>query len=172
MTSLKLRPRFTIESNLSPGELTQKIRAYLQNSNLENEATIAANHVVLKVPKDQAHFWSPQLNLDISVKKEGSFIRGLFGPNPAVWTMFMFLYMGIATIGLFGLMFGLSQWTINKEPTALWTVPITLLTELIIYLVAQSGKKLGSKQMDQLNSIFNEILNHSSEQEREKSKGI
>jgi hypothetical protein len=158
MSGLELRPRFKIESALSSDEIIQKINTAINDKEVPCNGSVITDYAVLKIPQDQLHFWSPQLSLNVSKQKEGSLISGLFAPSPAVWTMFMFFYMGIGVLGLFGMFYGLSQWTINKEPTMLWSVPVALLIELIIYLIAQTGKKLGNKQMHQLNSILEDVV--------------
>ena len=70
-------------------------------SDFENEKTTQSefiitrvdDHVFIKFPKDKQHFWSPQLHLEINkVDDNSSTLHGLFGPNPTVWTLFMFLH--------------------------------------------------------------------------------
>jgi len=158
MSGLELRPRFKIESDLSADKVIQILCNNIRDKEAPCDGSVLTNHAVLRVPQDQVHFWSPQLNLDVSEQEKGSLIRGLFGPSPGVWTMFMFFYMGVGVIGLFGLFYGLSQWTLNQEPTALWSVPIILLIELTIYMIGRAGKKLGNKQMHQLHAILERAL--------------
>ncbi|KAA3612001.1 MAG: hypothetical protein D8M58_19840 [Calditrichaeota bacterium] len=158
MSGLELRPRFKIETDLSPENVIQKICTSIDGKDAPCEGSVVTNHAVLRMPENEIHFWSPQLNLDVSKKDDGSEIRGLFGPSPGVWTLFMFLYMGFAVIGIFGLFYGLSQMTLDKEPVALWSVPIIIALELSLYFIAQTGKKLGQKQMHELNSILNRVL--------------
>ncbi len=158
MTKLEHRPRFKIESKLAADEVIKKIRNNINNENIPCDGSVVTNHAVLRIPQNQAHFWSPELSLDISKSDNGTLIRGLFGPNPSVWTLFMFFYMGVGFMGLIGLFYGLSQWTLGNAPIALWSVPIAISLEIIIYFIAQTGKKLANSQMIQLNSIFEQIL--------------
>jgi hypothetical protein len=158
MSGLELRPRFKIESELPPDELIQKICSKIKDEEAPCDGSVVTNHAVLRVPQKEAHFWSPQLSLDISDHEKGSEIRGLFGPSPGVWTMFVFFYMGIGITGLFGFFYGMAQWTLDKNPHALWSLPIAIILEFIVYFIAQAGKKLGNKQMQQLNSILKRVL--------------
>ena len=158
MSGIELRPRFKIESKYSPEEIIQKICTQIKDKEAPCEGSIITNHVVLRLPDPDVHFWSPQLSIDVSEKINGSIIKGLFGPSPNVWTMFMFFYMGIGIFGLFGLFYGLSQWTIGNTPYALWSLPIAILAELLIYLIAHSGKAKAKRQMNQLNTILQKVL--------------
>jgi hypothetical protein len=56
------------------------------------------DHVFIKFNREETHFWSPQLQLEIIDNEDkGSTIYGLFGPNPTLWTFFMFLHFGVGT---------------------------------------------------------------------------
>jgi len=49
----------------------------------------------IKFNQGSQSFWSPQLHLEIvklDEDEQKSKIYGLFGPNPTLWTFFMFLH--------------------------------------------------------------------------------
>ena len=57
------------------------------------------DHIFIKLPKREQHFWSPQLHLEITEKDENTCsLHGFFGPNPTVWTMFMFLHVAVGIL--------------------------------------------------------------------------
>ena len=124
------------------------------------------DHVFIKIPKAKQHFWSPQLHLEINKKEEEdlSTIYGLFGPNPTVWTMFMFFHFIV--IGLF-LGFGIwayTNWSLETNYAV--QLFITLLMVVIwfaLYFGGRIGRKSGTKEMRQLHGFMRETL---------RSKGI
>ena len=119
------------------------------------------DHVFIKIPKAKQHFWSPQLHLEINKDETGptSTIYGLFGPNPTVWTMFMFLHFVVA--GLF-IGFGIwayVNWSLN-EPFAI-QVFLTLMMVVfwfVLYFGGRLGKKAGHDEMHQLHHFMRDIL--------------
>lgn len=121
---------------------------------------VATHHVFMKMEKSQQHFWSPQLGLAIEKHEEGgALIRGLYGPRPQIWTMFVFLYATISMSTLAMLIWGLSQHLVlNTYPWALWFVPGGVLTVGGIYLLTQFGQKLSYPQMEQIHHQFQQIL--------------
>jgi hypothetical protein len=124
------------------------------------------DHVFIRIPKNQQHFWSPQLHLEINKEydKEGSIIYGLFGPNPTVWTMFMFFHFLVA--GLF-IAFGIwayVNWSLGNEFTfQLFFTLCTVVIWFALYFGGRLGKKTGMNQMHQLHHFMRDTL---------RSKGI
>ncbi len=120
--------------------------------------SVATHHVSIRIPKSDEHFWSPQLGLEIEEHPNGTLIRGLYGPKPGIWTMFMFFYaaFGVGTLAM--LFWGLSQWQIGQYPWALWFVPGGILTIGGIYLLTQFGQKLGYEQMEDIHNLFKKCI--------------
>ncbi len=158
MSGLELRPRFKWQVNIAPSTLTGRFSEFLKKQNNGCGEEMVGQHLTLCVPVDEQHYWSPQLSLEILPDGEKSLIKGYFGPRPAVWTMFMFFYMGIGFIGLIGLFWGMSQWSLKQPAWALWIVPAALLLEAVFFLIAQGGKKLAHGQMVQLQDQLMEII--------------
>lgn len=114
------------------------------------------DHVFLKISKDKQHFWSPQLDLEI-IEGEGekSMLHGLFGPKPAVWTLFMFLHFAV---GILFIGFGIWAYTKAslKEPYA---IPLALMCFMILvwfvlYFAGRMGKTTGHAEMHQLHGFM------------------
>lgn len=155
--SLRSRPRFRRYLKAKPEAVLlsfdQKIKA-----NARLTGSVATHHVSIRVLKEAEHFWSPQLGLEVEEHTEGALIRGLYGPKPSLWTMFMFFYavFGVGTLAM--LFWGLSQWQIGQYAWALWFLPGGILTLGGIYLLTQFGQKLGYEQMDQIHELFKECI--------------
>ncbi|MBR9914682.1 MAG: GTP-binding protein [Algicola sp.] len=156
-----LRPRFKLIIHQENDRLLKLFEA----ADKEQSAFIVSridDHVFIKIPKEKQHFWSPQLHLEINKndQEETSTIYGLFGPNPTVWTMFMFLHFMVA-----GLFIGFGIWTyVNWRLGSHYAIPLflTLLMILLwfaLYFGGRLGKKTGAEEMQRLHDFMKETLN-------------
>lgn len=158
-----LRPRFKIELSTSNETILNnfELEKKLQSDFILNRID---DHVFIKFPKHKQHFWSPQLHLEINeVDKNSSLLHGLFGPNPTVWTLFMFLHFMVA--GLF-IAFGIwayTYWTLEKS----YAIQISLMFLMVIiwfvlYFGGRIGKSSSKKEMHELHDFMHRVLNKKS----------
>jgi len=143
----KVRPRFKIETHYSVEELKKKLQEGLQQEDATCIGIVNPGYVTLYIPRQDQHYWSPQLNLTFEKTEKGCVLRGLYSPRPVVWTMFVFFYAIIALAVLFIGVLGLSYLMLDKPASILWLVPALIVIFLSLYLVAFFGQKLGEKQM-------------------------
>lgn len=154
-----LRPRFKIELHESNDVVLKRFED-LKSSQKNFTITRIDNHVFIKYPKKDQHFWSPQLHLEIDeVDANSSLLHGLFGPNPTVWTMFMFLHFMVA--GLF-IAFGIwayTNWNLKSD----FIVQVSLMVLMIIiwfvlYFAGRIGRDSSKKEMMQLHDVMESII--------------
>lgn len=154
-----LRPRFKIELHESNDVVLKRFED-LKSSQKNFTITRIDNHVFIKYPKKDQHFWSPQLHLEIDeVDANSSLLHGLFGPNPTVWTMFMFLHFMVA--GLF-IAFGIwayTNWNLKSD----FIVQISLMVLMVIiwfvlYFAGRIGRDSSKKEMMQLHDVMESII--------------
>ncbi|MCK5104940.1 MAG: hypothetical protein KAR17_19090 [Cyclobacteriaceae bacterium] len=157
--NLRIRPRFRKEVSDAPEIVKDKIKTALESNSANCTGKIVDNHVIFKIPVSQQHYWSPQLTLDLEPKNSGSLIRGLYGPKPGVWTMFVFFYSAIGFLTMMGLIFGLSQMTLKMDPYGLWSVPIGGILLIGLFVISKIGQRLGQEQMQQLKDFLDDSLN-------------
>lgn len=150
----QVRPRFKMETRFAAEELKKKLQVSLEQEQANCTGVVNEGYVTLYIPPQDRHYWSPQLNLTIEDTAEGSLIRGLYGPRPVVWTMFVFFYAIIGLAILFIGVLGFSQWILGNPATILWFVPVLILVFLSLYLVSHFGQKLGEKQMITLHNFI------------------
>lgn len=158
MISLRMRPRFTMLVAHPLPDAMARLRDKLDTPKATCQGAFFDNHAVLKIPPDEQHYWSPQLSLDFEAHPNGTLVRGLFGPRPAVWTMFMAFYAMIAFSGTMGTLFGLSQWMLGQTLIALWSLPIALVLTAIVYGTALIGQHLGNAQIQALQGFLRDAL--------------
>ena len=156
----QIRPRFKLWSKYSLSEIVDRITIGIHSDDAPCKARIIHDHIVLFFPSDKQHYWSPQLSLSIEEEDEGSLIRGLYGPRPSVWTMFVFFYSFIAFAILFVSIFGLSYMSLGKSSAILWLIPVLILVFLSLYRVSATGKKLGKDEMRTLHKFLESCIRY------------
>lgn len=159
VNDIVLRPRFKIELLAN----NESILKAFEDSKVSQKNFIVSridDHVFIKLPKTQQHFWSPQLHLEINeVDKTTSILHGLFGPNPTVWTMFMFFHFMVA--GLF-IAFGVwaySNWALKTS----YALQMALMLFMIViwfglYFAGRIGKSSSKDEMHALNDFMMDVV--------------
>jgi hypothetical protein len=156
ITIHQVRPRFRVETKISMSELTDRINTALKSGSAPCRGFVKNGHGRLTIPPQDQHYWSPQLSLSMEEEDGTTIIRGLYGPRPTVWTMFVFFYAAIGFAILIISLIGASYVTLEKSASILWAVPILVVVFLSLYLVAYSGKKLGYDQIVTLHGFIEE----------------
>ena len=143
-----LRPRFKLELDRNNEEIL-KVFEDAKNSQKEFVVTRVDDHVFIKIPKAKQHFWSPQLHLEImEVDQKSSRLFGLFGPNPTVWTMFMFLHFVVAGIFIGFAIWAYTNWSLDNDfAIQLFVALFMIVIWLALYFGGRIGKATGKDQM-------------------------
>ena len=156
-----LRPRFKFEVNHNHQYLLELFED-TKKAQSDFKVTRVDDHVFIKFPKEKQHFWSPQLHLEINTNETNdkkSTIYGLFGPNPTVWTMFMFFHFIV--IGLF-LGFGIwayTNWSLETNyAVQLFLTLFMIVIWFALYFAGRIGKKTGMDEMHQLHHFMRDTL--------------
>ncbi|GAB5535104.1 MAG: hypothetical protein Rubg2KO_13530 [Rubricoccaceae bacterium] len=156
--SARLRPRFEFVAPRPPDEALERLRAALAGTEAPCRGRVFSDHAVLYVLHAEERVWSPFLSLDIGSHPDGTLIRGLFGPKPAVWSLFVASYAACVFGALGALGFAYAQWTLGQSPWALGLLPVAVLGALITYGFARYGQHQGRDQMNRLRSFLDGSL--------------
>ena len=154
-----LRPRFKLELNKNNEEVL-KVFEDAKSTQKEFVVTRVDDHVFIKIPKANQHFWSPQLHLEImEVDDTHRTLFGLFGPNPTVWTMFMFFHFAVAGIFIgFGI-WAYTNWSLNNDyAVQLFVTLFMIVIWIALYLGGRVGKATGNDQMILLHNFMKQQL--------------
>lgn len=152
-----LRPRFQLELTgkkelvLGAFERAQKPPIFVKRME---------DHVFIKFDKKETTFWTPQLQLEINdIDDQNLKVYGLFGPNPTLWTFFMFLHFGVATLFIVLAIWAYVSARLDK-PYFLQTALMVLLVLMWIalYIFGRLGKRKGRPQMEILHKFMMEVL--------------
>lgn len=148
-----LRPRFQLELAVPAAEVLGRLqdagRAPFHIKRVDD-------HVFIRFDATQNHFWSPQLQLEIlDENPSGCRVYGLFGPNPTLWTFFMFLHFGVATLFVILGMWAYSSASLGK-PYGVLLGGMGALVALwfVLYGIGRAGRAKGRPQMYELHTFF------------------
>jgi len=163
------RPRIREQIALAPDEAIRKLQTSLESTDLPVAGLVSErlHHAELRVRRDERHFWSPCLSMQLEAKGAGSELHGQIGPHPSLWVFFAFVYITSMSAACFGLIFGLVQVSLDMSPWALWVVPAAVLICGILLGVSRTGQKLAEAQMVMMNRFLLDCL--ADEQEREQA---
>jgi hypothetical protein len=143
---------------LLPNTIADNIAAKLKAENAQCEGQVNEEYGTLYLPYKEQHYWSPRLNLTFEKEESFTIIKGLYGPRPSVWTMFVFFYFVIALALVFVIIIGFSNISLGLSGAILWLIPILLIVFLSLWIVAYLGQKMGHDQMIILQQFFEKAL--------------
>ncbi len=155
-----LRPRFKMELERSNQEV---LKTFEDAKSHQKEFIVSRvnDHVFIRFPKHKQHFWSPELHLEINeIDDKKCLLRGLFGPKPTVWTMFMFFHFIVAGIFIAFGIWGYSNWTLKTDYSLQITVAAMMVVAWIgLYFAGRLGRTSGRTQMYELYNFMLKVLN-------------
>ena len=157
---LRLRLRFYKDVMTNTNVLSQKFADYAKTNPDDYAVKTRGTHIWINIKGDKKRYYSPHLHLELEAKSENeTHIRGLFGPDPTLWTFFMFLHFIIA--GVFLIFSGItySNSVLNKS----YTFDIVVLVLMVIlwfllYFIAKQIRSNGNNQTHELEKVFLEII--------------
>ncbi len=155
-----LRPRFEIDLENDAAFVLQKFSEAFKKEECNLLGNIVDGHIFIGVSKKDEHFWSPQLHLEIIEASENtSTLKGLFGPKPQVWTLFMFVHfvVGISFLGFAVMLY--TRYSLNESIVFPLIMMIFLpLLWTLLYFLGKIGKETGKKQMNKLHDFMIEVI--------------
>ncbi len=157
--TIVLRPRFKMELQHS-NETVLKAFELSKTAQKDFIVNRIDDHVFIKFPKHKQTFWSPQLHLEINeTSNKSSLIYGLFGPNPTVWTFFMFLHFMVAGLFIAFSIWAYTNWALKSS----YAIQVSLMLFMVIvwfalYFAGSIGKASNKNEMLELHDFMNTVL--------------
>jgi hypothetical protein len=159
--AIRSRPRFKIIAQMTAEEFSSKLNLHLKNRKKILGGYSNPEISVIRLRQEKEKYWAPQLQIRVETHEEipdSIVIRGLFGPRPAIWTLFVFSYgfgCGILlTTGLYGwieLALGIGNFWV-------WTNLLGLILIVGAYLTAKIGQRIARNHMDVLRTFIERVL--------------
>ena len=152
-----LRPRFQLELSEAKEELLQSFEKSQAKPFLVKRLD---EHLFIKFDKENNHFWSPQLHLEIDeVDEKNCKLYGVFGPNPTLWTFFMFLHFAVAAFFIVLSMWSYVSVSLDKPILLqLGLMGLLLFAWVILYIFGRLGKRKGRPQIQELYGFMIKIV--------------
>ena len=99
--AVQLRLRFYKDVPEAVTEIRSKFEQFKTACPADYSIKVNDTHIWFHIVGAQKQYYSPHLHLQLEEHREsGTHIRGLFGPDPTLWTLFMFLHFVVAGIFL------------------------------------------------------------------------
>lgn len=155
-----LKPRFREELPESKKTVLKKFEDSFKQKKHKFRTKLVDQHIVIDVPKDEDHFWSPQLQIEIVEEENKTILKGLFGPKPPVWTMFMFFHFAVALAFIIFLIMAYTKYSLKQDyQFAMYMCIAMPILWILFYVFGQLGKKKGYNQMVEIDEFMKEIIN-------------
>ncbi len=154
---VRLRLRFYKDLDENIQTISRKFETYSEKKCV---LKLKGNHIWMNVTADKKAYWSPHLHIELEKTTENTtHIRGLFGPDPTLWTFFMFLHFMIAGVFLIFSMIAYSDFTLkNSTQTDLLIMMVMVFLWFLLYVIAKNIREKGADQMDELEQQFLKII--------------
>lgn len=152
-----LRPRFQDELSECAGDVLGRIE---RGQHPPFVVKRLDDHLFISFGAADKHFWSPQLQLEIVDEPGGKCrVYGLYGPNPTLWTFFMFLHFGVATLFIIMGIWAYSSAALGKG----YGVQVGGMGGMVVfwfalYAFGRAGRAKGKPQMRQLYTFYQKAL--------------
>lgn len=159
LNRILLKPRFKLKFEAPKDEILQQFKESLEDEACVYKSQIVDHHIVIDVPEKEAHFWSPQLHVEIEEEDGKTVVKGILGPRPKIWTGFMFLHFIVAIAFFVFFVIFYSRWSLDQEYKL--TMMMCLLMPVVwvvLYFIGQLGKKFGYEQMVGLHNLLIKAL--------------
>ncbi len=154
----RLRPKFVVEVKRAPERVIDDFRAALDRPDAVVVGKIRGDVLQIGLPQAELTTWSPSLDLTVLASPTGATVHGRIGPQPQVWTTFMFFHMLIAMCGIGGLMWGIAQSLAGGSAWPLWIAVAALFLHAFVAGAAFIGQGLGADQTHRLRSFIDDVL--------------
>lgn len=157
----QLKIRFSTETEMSQSLFKEELKkAQLKISDKFHLKLSGDHHVWISFTKKHRKLYSPQLHLEyVEEENEKSIIKGTFGPDPNLWTMFMFFhfFLGIVFIAL--LMWFYTNYSLGNSNAVVYSLMATIsLLWIGLYIFARQNRLKGKNQTKELFEIYERII--------------
>lgn len=158
MSTIKLRPSFSILLSKDSNEILAKVRKTVAANSGEFLGRFTTGHAMISFVESKRHFWSPWLNLEIRESDTGKILFGRFSPHPSIWTGFMFSYLALGVLSFFSLVLGLSQQLASESPWGYALIPLWAVVAIALWIASQAGQRLAVDEMTMMQKMIEEAV--------------
>jgi hypothetical protein len=157
---LPLRYRFEKVVTKSYDDILSSCEILKETVEPDYKIKISGHHIWLHIGMLNREKHSPHLHLEIEKMEDGNTaVRGLYGPDPVLWTMFMFLHFVVAGIFVIFSMIAFSKWSLDQPFGFDLLVMFAMVNSwFLLYFIARLNRKKGINQAKELEVLMERIL--------------
>ncbi|MFO7744465.1 MAG: hypothetical protein R6V36_03665 [Psychroflexus sp.] len=154
---LKLKPSFRVE--VYDTNIHDRFSANQNEFSKTVKIKRLDEHIWLSIPKSNKKYYSPRLHIEIEQKEHLCVLHCTFGPDPDLWTMFMFVhfFLGLSFIGLFVWLY--ANITLDNSNTIVYILMSLIVISWIgLYIFARQNRQKATPQSKQLLKALSELI--------------
>jgi hypothetical protein len=163
MPWFRLRPTFDIHVAATKAEMIERLTLLQSRASDRNLFLMFGEYGELHLPSSEHRLWSPHLSFYISQDTQRTTVHGRFAPRIDVWTVIWIAYLVFLFTAFFGIVLGLSQWSLGEMAWGMWVAVVASLLWLSLFVIAHVGQQWSSDQMhklrDRLQNLLDECAN-------------
>ncbi|HEY9115975.1 MAG TPA: hypothetical protein VIN10_14865 [Bacteroidales bacterium] len=157
LDTARIRPRYRRITEKPAQQVIASLVSELRQSKRIKGNTLE-NHAYIGIPQAEQKYWSPEMHVTVETLEEGSLVRGVIGPKPKIWTMYMFFYSAVVVMFFLGAALGVSQWMLKMEAPWLWSIPICIILYLLVIAAAKYGQYKSIEQMKRILDFLDDAV--------------
>ena len=158
---LRSRPRFKVYTRASKERLIEVIQKHLKERTKTVGGYANKEFAMVRLRKDKTKYWAPQLQIRWEIDEDDesiTVVRGIIGPRPNVWTLFMFCY-GLAGALIITLgSYAIAEYYVKGYSNWIWSIPFAICLALGAYLASKIGQRISKDHLKEIEDFVNEVF--------------
>ncbi len=155
---VRLRPRFGLRVKLAPDDVMERFEQLRTDRSHPCEIYLLDRQVEMTVDREQRHVWSPYLKMLLEEEGPHTILRGKFGPNINVWSLFLAAYAVLAITGSGGIILATSQLQIGQTPSGFLLSSVCLVLAVLVWVAGKIGQRWAYDQMVLIHRIVHDAF--------------
>jgi hypothetical protein len=155
---MRPRPQVAYRSSEPADVVLDRFRSALQADGCPCTGHVGKGEVSLHVAEPRRTRWSPWLSLEVRPGDGGCTLRGTFGPQPALWTMFVFLYTALVFAWGAGMVYTLVAYPLTGDLTGLYATGGATVGLALACGTDLSGRRIGEGQMGLVRGFIGTVV--------------
>ena len=155
---VQLKPSFKVRAEKQP--FYQKLKT-LNKKGLRSQGIILKRldeHISFSIIDSEKKYYSPRLHVEIE-EKEDLVLHCTFGPEPNVWTFFMFIHFFLALAFLSLMIWGYSNSVMQGSNMIVYVFSaVIVLAWILLYVMARRNRKKASPQSQLLLKALKQLV--------------
>ncbi|MBF03744.1 MAG: hypothetical protein CMP76_10645 [Flavobacterium sp.] len=158
--NITLRLRFYTVANKPMDVVLHEFEKLKSEIEPDYKIKISDHHIWLSLGVLKREKYSPHLHLQLERMEDGNTaVNGLYGPDPVLWTLFIFLHFLVAVFFFIAGVSAYSKASLGQP----FKIEIIIMTTLVmawflLYYMARKNRKKGIPEMYQLQSLMERIV--------------